>query len=292
MNVILGNYKGFNIRKPNIAVNEEEIESEIFKLKHKFMIFEEKKSPIQIGDYIEISYDCYHDGDFIKELSVKKHNFKLGIGLLHKAFEDAIIGRSKGDKFSVEVIFDTKFEIKYLRDEKANFDIFIHSVSQKVMPELNDKAVKNFKIEGIDTVEKLKKYLFDKIQSTKRKIASVQMINDIMKRIIDNSTVELCDDEIETLKNDIYKDFEHVLKVNNASVDIYMLETGVSKESLDSMCRQEAIVYLTEKNIIEKIAELENIRLNDDEIVELTDEEIKSSTYEKVVAYLLNVNIK
>lgn len=292
MKVKLGNYKGFDIPKPQIVVSDEEISDAILKLQNKYMVFEDRERPAKAGDYIVISYECYFEGDYVKELSVKKHNFKLGMELLNKKFEEALIGKSKGDTFDLEVTFDNSFDVKYLRNETALFKVIIHSITEKVLPELCDDVVLSFKIEGIHTVEKLKRHLNESIYVDKKRFASVDVINEIMKRIIDCSSVELSDDEIDKLKFEIFEDFKGVLKRNNASLELYTMETGTSEDSLMDMCRQEAIVYLTEKSIIEKIAEIEGIRLNVAETLGLSDEDKQSAAYEKVVGYLLSVNSK
>ena len=292
MKVSLGEYKGFEINRPEINVSDEDVHNAIEVLRGNYKKFEEKDGKVEAEDHLTINYEAYYDGEIISEISRNNHNFKIGEGLFHENFENALYGKAKGDQFTVTVKMDRNFGLRYLRNEQVTFEVQLVSISRRIVPELTDEIVKTFKLEGITTVEELKSEMKYKLQTEKVKTESINILNDMMKRIIDNSRVELDSGDVEALKYEILEDFKEYLKKNNASLDLYIKETGKSEEEVIELCKEEARTYLTEKSVIEKIGHLENIVLTTEESSGLDDEDRLRIYCEKVVSYLLSVNTK
>jgi len=290
MKVSLGEYKGFEINRPEINVSDEDVHNAIEVLRGNYKKFEEKDGKVEAEDHLTINYEAYYDGEIISEISRNNHNFKIGEGLFHENFENVLYGKAKGDQFTVTVKMDRNFGLRYLRNEQVTFEVQLVSISRRIVPELTDEIVKTFKLEGITTVEELKSEMKYKLQTEKVKTESINILNDMMKRIIDNSRVELDSGDVEALKYEILEDFKEYLKKNNASLDLYIKETGKSEEEVLELCKEEARTYLTEKSVIEKIGHLENIVLTNEESSGLDDEDRLRIYCEKVVSYLLSVN--
>lgn len=111
---------------------------------------------------------------------------------------------------------------------------------------------------------------------------SAKVVNTMMERILSDSKIELNIQAVIDMKNRIFEDFKKELKQNNGNFEIYLQYTGKTEKQLMKECEDEARQHLSEKAVIEKIAELENI------LVE--SEENHQQLYQKVILFLLQEN--
>ncbi|WBW97233.1 hypothetical protein [Oceanirhabdus sp. W0125-5] len=293
MNVKLGEYKGFDFKRPEVIVKDYEINDYCLKIRERYKIDVDKKGIVEKGDYIAIDYDGYYEGEHVSKLSAKNYHSKIGEGFLMKEFEDSIVGKSKNDIIEIDVIMPKDTSIRYLRGEEVHFKIRILSVMERIIPELTDDVVRSFKIEGINTIDELKAYAKDNIYYQKMMAESAKTINEIMRKIIETSEVQLTDEEVESLKNEILEDFKKQLEEKNTNLQIYLSYTKKTEEELIEQCKLEAETYLTEKAIIEKIAQEENISFSKEEkerYSNFDEEELNQKLYQKVVLFLLKEN--
>ncbi|PAB55689.1 FKBP-type peptidyl-prolyl cis-trans isomerase [Anaeromicrobium sediminis] len=294
MNAQLGQYKGFGFKRPNINVKDEEINDYINKIREQYKIEVEKEGSIENGDHIIIDYDGYHEDEHISQLSRNNYHSRTGQGFFLDEFEKYLIGMRKGDIVKFELVLPNDYQIKYLRNETIYFEVKILSVMNRITPELTHDVVRSFKIEGINTIDELKEYAKDQMNYEKIMLESTKVINEIMNKVIDGSKVELKDEEVENLKYEIFEDFKRQLENKNANLEIYLSYTKKTEEELLKQCEIEAETYLTEKAIIEKIAQVESITLNDEEKEKCENSKEKDAfnqlLYQKVIHFLLKEN--
>ncbi|MBE6423392.1 trigger factor [Succinivibrio dextrinosolvens] len=85
----------------------------------------------------------------------KAENFALTVGetQMIPGFTEQIEGHKAGDKFTIQVKFPEEYHAENLKGKDAEFDITVNSVSELVLPELNEDFVKIFGVKdgSIDT---------------------------------------------------------------------------------------------------------------------------------------------
>ncbi len=293
MEIKLGQYKEFGFKRPDVTVKDEEINDYINEIKENYQKDIEKNGPVVNGDYIVIDYNGYHEGIDIPQLSKKSYHSRIGQGYFLEEFEAHLMGKKKGDILKFDLKLPDDYGVSFLCNEVINFEVKILSVMNKIIPELTDEVVTSFKIEGINTISELKEYAKENIYYQKMMLESANTINKIMKNIIENAEVQLKDDEVNFLKNEIFQDFKQQLEKKNANLQIYLSYTKKTETELLEQCKLEAETYLTEKAIIEKIAEQENITFSNEEkerYLNSDDEAFNQKLYEKVVRFLLKEN--
>ncbi|MDX1796542.1 MAG: trigger factor, partial [Hydrogenovibrio sp.] len=62
-------------------------------------------------------------------------------------FEDGIVGMKKNEEKTIEVTFPEDYHAEDLKGQTVTFDIKVHSVQTKVLPEMDEEFVKSFGIE-------------------------------------------------------------------------------------------------------------------------------------------------
>lgn len=85
----------------------------------------------------------------------KAENFALTIGetQMIPGFTEQIEGHKAGDKFTIQVKFPEEYHAENLKGKDAEFDITVNSVSEQVLPEVNEDFVKIFGVKdgSLDT---------------------------------------------------------------------------------------------------------------------------------------------
>lgn len=179
-------------------------------------------------------------------------------------------------------------------DEEINEYLNHFRVQYEVELELTDDIVRGIKINGVNNLHDLIEYAKNKIYYDKLLIESTSIVNKIMHKIIGNSKVDLKDEDIEHLKYEILADFKKQLKKENVNLGIYLSYTKKTEEELLGHCKHEAETYLIEKAIIEEIAKVENITLNNEERLAHNEKQdvVNQLLYQKVIRFLIKENTK
>ena len=88
---------------------------------------------------------------------------ELGSGRMIPGFEDGILGMKKGETKTIDVTFPEEYQAENLKGKTAQFDITVHSVQTKQLPELDEEFIKSF---GIDDgkEETLRKEIRDNME--------------------------------------------------------------------------------------------------------------------------------
>jgi trigger factor len=72
---------------------------------------------------------------------------EIGSGRMILGFEDGIVGMKKGETKTIDVTFPENYHAENLKGKTVQFDITVHSVQLKQLPEIDEAFVKSF---GID----------------------------------------------------------------------------------------------------------------------------------------------
>lgn len=92
-----------------------------------------KNSSATNGDRVTIDFLGKINGKSIEGGHARNHQLILGNGKMIPGIEDNIIGHSAGDHFSVQVVYPDDYHAENLRDKKAEFDISLISVEEKLI---------------------------------------------------------------------------------------------------------------------------------------------------------------
>ncbi len=115
--------------------------------------FEAVERSAKEGDRVEIDFTGKRNGIPEDRLASKNHPIIIGSKTMIPGFEEQLLGKKAGDRFSFEITFPADYHAKDMANEKVIFDIKIHQVAEKKQPKLDEAFAKEF---GHSTVEELK----------------------------------------------------------------------------------------------------------------------------------------
>ena len=113
--VTLGDYKGVEVPKSEIAVTDEEVDAEVKKEQDKNArtVAVEDRAAAN-GDITTIDFEGFVDGVAFEGGKGTDYALTLGSGTFIPGFEDQLVGANTGDHVEVKVTFPEEYQAKEL----------------------------------------------------------------------------------------------------------------------------------------------------------------------------------
>ena len=153
--VELMEYKGVEVVKTEIKVTDEDVEMELKSVQDKnARIIEVADRPVQEGDFLTIDYAGFVGEDQFEGGTAENQTLEIGSNSFIPGFEDQLIGKTKGEEVTVNVTFPKEYHSEDLKGKDAVFNVKIHEIKAKELPEMDDEFAKD--VSEFDTLEELK----------------------------------------------------------------------------------------------------------------------------------------
>ncbi len=161
--ITLPEFSGITVETINAEVTDADVESMITRLREQRMAWKPSKSAAKKakkGEQVIIDFVGKIDGVEFEGGAAEDAPLELGSGRMIPGFEDQIIGMKKGEEKVIEVTFPEDYHSEALKGKAVTFDITVHSVMTKVLPEIDEEFVQSFGVEA-GTEEALKAEIKD-----------------------------------------------------------------------------------------------------------------------------------
>ncbi|MBQ2943839.1 MAG: trigger factor [Ruminococcus sp.] len=263
--VTIDGYKDIEVKAKAVRVTEKMINEEIDKIRDRNsrMITVEDRAAAD-GDTAVIDFEGFLGDVAFEGGKAENYNLALGSGSFIPGFEEQIIGHNAGEEFTITVTFPEDYQAEELKGQDAQFNIKLHEIKTKELPELDDEFVKD--VSDKETVEDYKK----EVKETISKRLKEERENDIANQITDK-LIELVEGEIPEVMydnevNSMIRDFDARLRSQGMDMTTYLGYMGMDADALKSMYRKDAERRVKLRLALKKIAQLENIVVTDEEV--------------------------
>lgn len=274
-------YKGIEVEKVVNPVTDEDINKQLDALREKNVTVETVDDrAAENGDDVVIDFEGFKDDVAFEGGKAEDFTLSLGSGQFIPGFEDQIVGHNAGEDFDINVTFPDEYQVKELAGAPAVFKIKLKSISKKVMPELDDDMVKDST--EFDTVDEYKADVKKKLEEANEKHADSEVEAKIFDKVIENMTAEIPQVMFDNRVNEMIGELEQRLAPQGISLDLYMQYTGQTIDTVKKAYAEQAEKQVKLRLALEKIANLENI--------EVTEDELKAEFDKLAEAYKLDVD--
>ncbi|MCX7123888.1 MAG: trigger factor [Gammaproteobacteria bacterium] len=104
-------------------------------------------------DRLVIDFKGFKGEEAFKGGDAKDFKLILGTKMMIPGFEDALIGKKKGDEFDMDISFPKDYHVEELAGQPVVFKVKVKKVEAPALPELNDEFAKLFQIESLKLLE-------------------------------------------------------------------------------------------------------------------------------------------
>ena len=275
--VKLGEYKKLGIKKETAKATKKEIDEEVEQLRSQMaeIVLKDAKEKVAEKDTAVIDFKGYVDG---KELEGGKgENFPLEIGShsFIPGFEEGLIGMKSGETKTLDLEFPKDY-VKDLAGKKVKFDVKVHEIKTRKLPELNEDFYKDLGYEDMKTEEEFRKEVEKVLNDRKQKELDDKFLDACLEKAANNMKVDINDEIIDDEIHRMIHDVEHKLQMQGLTIDQYYEFTGLTHEKMHEQMHDEAVKRIKYRYLIECVADAEKIDFTKKEVEAKAEEMAKN----------------
>lgn len=266
--VKLGNYKGLKVKKEEAKVTKKEIEHEVSHILDRYAELVSKDGAVEDGDTVIIDFKGFKDDEAFEGGSAEGYSLEIGSHSFIPGFEEGIIGMKKDESKDIDLTFPEDYMAKDLAGQKVVFNVLVHDIKKRVVPELDEEFFKDLNMEGVTNKEELNKVIEEEIKAQKEHDNENKFIDDLLEAASKNMTIDLDEEIIDAEVERMYKQFTERLKMQGIDEELYFTYAGVTKEKVKEDMKKEAEARVKYRYLLEAIVKEEKIEIADKEAKE------------------------
>lgn len=261
------------IKMPPRETTEAEINAQIEDSRERLAGLEPVEDrAVEADDFVMISFTSTLDGEDYEGSSIDKYMYELGRGYMPQEFEEALIGANPGEQVVAEfAVEDTGANTEYA-GKTLHFDIDVHEIKKKVLPEVNDDFAVSA---GFENLEDMRKEIKEYIESQKQQSYDRVMDERLVSELADKLEGEAPEALVESRKASMKREFENMLKERDIEFDQYLAMSQIDAEQYDADLSTQAHIATTNDLALEALAAAQKLEATEDDIaaefVEIAD---------------------
>jgi trigger factor len=257
-------YQGLVVTLPSLAVPEEDITSQIDRLRETSGELTDVKRPAQDGDRVTVdihgtrsapspSGELASDDD----LSAEDYLYEVGSGGIVPELDDQLRGAKVGDILTFDSTVDGL-------DQKVSFRVLVKDVKELKLPDVTDEWAAE--ASEFETAEELRADITKRL--TQMRIVQAQMA--LQQKAID-ALVELVTEDIpdvlvaEELRERIH-DLNHRLEHQGIGIEQFLMASGRDEQQLLDELREGALRGVKADLALRALVEAEHVEVSDEEL--------------------------
>ena len=270
-NVELGEYKNLGLEKDSVEVTDADVEERLDSLLSRQAEWQIKEGESKKGDIVVIDFKGFIGDEAFEGGEAKGYELELGSGSFIPGFEEQLEGKVAPVDTEVNVTFPENYQVADLAGKAARFEVTVHDVKEKVLPELTDEFVKEFSKEAASTVAEYKEKLKEEIKLEKENLAEKSYSDKVISTAVENAKVSVPEKLVEQEVNSMFEQFTGNLSRQGLSFDLYEQFTGKGEADLKAEMKSDAENKIKTSFVLGEIAEVEKVEVTDADI----DAEVK-----------------
>ena len=145
--IALPDFSKIELERLGAEISESDIDEMIETLRKQRQTWEVVERAAASDDMVNIDYAGKLNGEEFEGGSAQGTNLVLGSERMIPGFEAGIEGKSASDVFTLDLSFPEEYHNKELAGKEVAFEITLNSVSEQVMPVVDEEFYKSFGVE-------------------------------------------------------------------------------------------------------------------------------------------------
>lgn len=257
-------YKGLEAEFDRHIVTDEEVDTQLERLHQqtpKIKVVYDR--PAQNGDELVIDYEGWRGEEQFPGGTAQYQTLVLGSGRFIPGFEDQLIGAKPGDKVDVNVTFPEEYHAPELAGQAAVFHCYVHEIRESSEYALDDEFAQAL---GLESFDKLREALRESIQRYTDERGNMDLEDRLIRKAAQTLPFDPTPDELDEALTEQMEALSAQLMQQGLSLDMYAQFTGKTVNELREDQKGDARENLRIRRAIEKIAELENVTVSQEDM--------------------------
>ncbi len=264
--VTLGQYKGLEVPKREVKVEESEVDAEVGRMAERNARIETVDRAAANGDTVVIDFEGFVDDKPFQGGKAEDYSLTLGSGSFIPGFEDALVGAVAGEERDVNVTFPEDYSAKELAGKPAVFKCKVHEVKESIKPELDDEFAKD--VSEFDTLDALKNDIRTRFTKSRTEQNDRAFESAAVQMAAANMTCNIPACMIDEQVDHQIEQFAYQLQSQGMKMEDYVKMVGGDLSSLRASMRPMAEQTVRSDILLSEIAHAENLEVTDEEVEE------------------------
>ena len=263
--VTLGQYKGLEVEKAEPVVTDAQVQAELDRMAENVSSTETADRPAEMGDTVNIDFEGFDNGVPFEGGKGENHDLKLGSGSFVPGFEEQLVGMSAGEEKDINITFPEDYH-KDLAGKAVVFHVKVNKVTVTIVPTQDDEFAKD--VSEFDTLDELKADIRAKAVAEQQKQLDSAFENAAVEKAAENTTVDMPEALVERELDTQMERFAYQLQMSGYSMEQYAKMMGGDVNTMRNAFRPTAEKQAKISVTLEKIAEVENVSVTEEDITE------------------------
>lgn len=269
-NVKLGKYEGIRVQKvsgiPDIT--DEAVDNNIQVILNGFAQKKEVERAAKEGDAVTIDYTVTADDKPVDGAGMVGFEIVIGDTALFSGFDTSLIGKKKGDTYTLEHEYSPSYGDAALAGKTAVFNIEVKEVREVTLPDLTDDFVQKVSTKS-KTVDEYREEVREVLEGNNRDYVMNELKNVVWQKVLEDAEVtEYPEDLLKQEKDSFYAYYQTGADTYGMEFDEFLEKLQISKESFEQQAEASARSNVKENLVAAAIADEIGIKLTDKEYEE------------------------
>lgn len=264
--VDLVDYTSLHFDREEAVVTSEEVDKELQALRDRQSEWKEVDRPAEYNDRVKADLQLTVGEQQVSDLKDNTFEITNERHGLFTGMDEHLLGMKAGETKEFSATIPADYSNEKLANQQANYIVTVHSVEEKLLPELDDAFAAKVSDGECETVEALSKVLSDNILEGKKRRINSDLRDTIINTLIEQSHFVihpiLLEEEIEEMLHRA----GHMFQQQHFSPEQYLRMIGKSREEYTEEMRPEAEKLVKRRLVLDEVAQREQISVDPEEV--------------------------
>ncbi len=262
----LGDYKGLEVGRREVSVEQDAIQHEIEGLRERLARLDTVERPASSGDFVVVDYLGSVDGEPFKGGEGRDQLVELGSGNLIPGFEEGLEGVAAGETRAIDLSFPADYPSQELAGKDASFEVTVKEVKHKQLPEVDEDFAVDM---GFDSVEELTEDIRTRLGETDATRVDAEFREAALDAAVAGAHVDTPETLVHAKSREMWDRMLHTLSHRGISREAYLKITGREEDDLIAELAPEAAQSLRREAVIAAVVAAEAIVPSEEDVLEV-----------------------
>lgn len=259
----LGEYKGLEVPKREVEVEEEQVEAQVEELRGQFATLAAVEDrPVQQGDFAIIDFKGeLMTGGPLEGGDAEDYMLEVGGGELLPDFEENLVGMNAGERKQFGVTFPMDYGEEALRGQSVLFNVHVKEIKERDLPDLDDEFA--MEASEFDTLEELRGAVREQIEAGLQQQVEGEFRGRVLDAASANAEVEVPDVMAEEKAEEMVGSFERSIRQQGIEPEQYYQIAGVNPQEMKDRVMPDAADTVKKELVLDAIAVAEDLEADE-----------------------------
>ena len=252
--VSVAGYEGLRVVLPNIEVTDEDVHTQIDRLREQDGELQTVTRPARDGDHVSMDRKVTRHDEVL--LAAEDELYEVGKGTIATELDKELRGKRAGDI--------VKFNAEYPEHGEVTFTVLVKEVKETVLPEVTDEWASE--ASEFETADELRADIRRRMDAVKKLRATLAVRDKVMEALVELVDEEMPEGLVRGEMEGRLQSLQHRLGHQKATLRQYLDASGQSEEEFLGGLQWQSIAALKADLALIAVADIEAIEVSEDDV--------------------------